>query len=554
MRFLLAFIFLFSQTTFGQTVGKNIEFNSVTGSDYFTNYVISPDARKNASNTTTSSATVTRDTTAANQINGVASYSVDTSATSGYVEFTLGTVYEPAISGNCEFKGVFKGDGTLYSAQIVDGSGNLLNSAVFTNETNYRPFSVVYPCAASGSRKVRITQTTAGTSPAINVGKLYYGQITNLQAGVPNNMFSAKISSTGVVSSENEDWINGNCTMSGAGSATGTCVFTTSKFTVAPTCNITPANSAANIHASLFTNSPTTAQFQYFTDVTTTGTATASDVDVVCTRPSTDFIQPAITAAQWDKDWTSFSGSVTNLTLNATGKVDPVSVWKKDGDTIRVRYSFVNGSGGNASGGNLIFTLPSGLTIDTSKLGNINAQVGTANVYGVTPGVSNQYDRLYGMQINGTGGVSISKPTTGGFISGTDVLASAQVNVEFDVPIVGWTTSQKAPQLLGSVTSNAASALRMEYLAVESDCTTSPCTIARQSGAFTSVTRSTTGTYSVNYPAGTWSASPICLFTSNNPEQQWGAYPTSTSFVIVMKNSSGTLSDGGFHTYCIGPR
>ena len=132
MRFLLAFIFLFTQTTWGQTVGKNAEFNSVSGADYYTNFAINESAKKNAANTVTSNATVARGTT--NKIDNVASFTVDASALNGYVEFTLGTIYDPATSGNCEFKGVFKGDGTLYKAQIVDGSGNLLNqTSVLTN-------------------------------------------------------------------------------------------------------------------------------------------------------------------------------------------------------------------------------------------------------------------------------------------------------------------------------------------------------------------------------------------------------------------------------------
>lgn len=541
MRFLLAFIFLFSQTTFGQTTGKQIEFNSVNGADYFTNYVLSPSAKKNASNTTTSSATVTRDTTAANQINGVASYSVDTSATSGYVEFTLGTVYEPAISGNCEFKGVFKGDGTLYSAQIVDGSGNLLNSAVFTNETNYRPFSVVYPCAASGSRKVRITQTTAGTSPAINVGKLYYGQITNLQAGVPNNVFNAKISSTGVVSSENEDWINGNCTMSGAGSATGTCVFTTSKFTAAPTCNITPANSAANIHASLFTSSPTTAQFQYFTDVTTTGTATASDVDVVCTRASTDSIQPAITAAQWNYGPTDYTPTITGLGTVTNLKF----THKREGP-----YLYIQGSGttGTVTGATVSFTLPSGLSIDTNVGDSAGSRVGDASVSGasifmVTTATGTSTTLLY------TSATNRASQNVG-----TDYGNSTNFAINAKVAISGWTENQNAPQLIGSVTSNAASALRDEYLTIESDCTTATCTIARQSGAFTSVTRSSTGLYVINYPSGTWSSFPECNFNTNNHESYFAAYPSATSFSLQERDSAGTGVDGGMHVRCIGPR
>lgn len=60
--------------------------------------------------------------------------------------------------------------------------------------------------------------------------------------------FSLKVSSAGVVSDENVDWINGNCTVA---TGTYTCNFNSSIFTVAPNCvassNNTPAVAASGI-------------------------------------------------------------------------------------------------------------------------------------------------------------------------------------------------------------------------------------------------------------------------------------------------------------------
>lgn len=143
-----------------------------------TNYVKNPSAKANANDVTTSSATVTRDTTSGYKIDGYASFSCNTSANGGYCEWDLNTIQNPDDSGNCEWSGQIKGDGTLYSAQLLDGSANVLNSIALGNVTDWAGFQVTYPCGAA--RKGRITQTTAGTSPALNSGRMYYGRLKGL--------------------------------------------------------------------------------------------------------------------------------------------------------------------------------------------------------------------------------------------------------------------------------------------------------------------------------------------------------------------------------------
>lgn len=395
MIFLLAFIFLFTHTTWGQTVGKNAEFNSVSGADYYTNFVINESAKKNAANTVTSNATVARGTT--NKIDNVASFTVDASALNGYVEFTLGTIYDPATSGNCEFKGVFKGDGTLYKAQIVDGSGNLLNQTpVLTNETNWRAFSVTYPCAASGSRKVRITQTESGTAPAFSVGKLYYGQITNLQAGVPNNVFSAIISSAGVVSGENEDFINGNCSYS---SPYYICTYVASKFTQRPSCTVQMTTGSGSYYAP-FVNigGSSSTQLQYgFRD--SSGNPVQVTHDISCTRSGTDSIQsaitPAIPSAPTVKKFTSGSGTYAT----------PVGV-----KYIRVRM--VGGGGGG-----------SGSALRSSNNGGTGGSGGTTT-FGSSLLTANGGSGALGYTSAGSGGTaSISLPAYGTAFAGANTNA-----------------------------------------------------------------------------------------------------------------------------------
>ena len=188
---LAAMLHGYPSCSMGQTTGKQLEFNSAWGVDYESNMVKNPSAAKNRSGTLFASGSLTRDTSAGNKIDNKASFQFDSSALNGYLELGLHTPNDEQTSGNCGFKGLFKGDGRLYRAQILDGSSNVFAQTVpLTNETGFREFRVWYPCGASGARKVRITQTEAGTAPAINVGKFYYGRMEP-GAGTSPNTFTA---------------------------------------------------------------------------------------------------------------------------------------------------------------------------------------------------------------------------------------------------------------------------------------------------------------------------------------------------------------------------
>lgn len=67
------------------------------------------------------------------------------------------------------------------------------------------------------------------------------------------NDFSAKISSAGVVSDENVNWINGNCTV--ANTSEYTCTFNSGIFTKQPNCVVSPVTGTGNIVGRIFSYS-----------------------------------------------------------------------------------------------------------------------------------------------------------------------------------------------------------------------------------------------------------------------------------------------------------
>lgn len=111
-----------------------------------------------------------------------------------------------------------------------------------------------------------------------------------------------------------------------------------------------------------------------------------------------------------------------------------------------------------------------------------------------------------------------------------------------------------------TVTSTGNFIERMERVAVTTACTASPCTIASQSGAFTSITRSAIGTYTVNYNSSTWSQPPTCIITVGAQSTSVGASgsylvaPSTSSFQFISVSSGNAIFDNAFFITCIGPR
>lgn len=212
------------------------------------NYVRNPSARENILFTSKSaSTTLTRETGTSPdvQLDGVASFGIDTANNLEYVEFNLETIRAPEKSAakECEFTGEYYGDGTLYAAQILDGSNVVqAQSLNFTNATEWSAFGIRAPCGAT--RKVRITQVTAGTTPKIYVGRLAYRRWTGLfqlsqasffggaqQEGGANCNFTENTSTAetnwvtlGAAGSCAQAWTSyGNCVATGPTAHTITC-------------------------------------------------------------------------------------------------------------------------------------------------------------------------------------------------------------------------------------------------------------------------------------------------------------------------------------------
>lgn len=95
------------------------------------------------------------------------------------------------------------------------------------------------------------------------------------------------------------------------------------------------------------------------------------------------------------------------------------------------------------------------------------------------------------------------------------------------------------------------------------NCTTSPCTIISQSGGISSVTRNSTGNYTLNFPSGNFSQAASCtgraisvgvvaIVYVSEPGNILGT-PTAVT-VGTYNSSSGAAIDASVDVICMGPR
>lgn len=178
------------------------------------------------------------------------------------------------------------GDGA--SGSFPTGVAYLISSTTFQVNFAYSSGSAYTIPSSSGSialnsallyMKFRLKFRGKGLSSSINT-------VTQPCVGdtACTNDFSAKISSAGVVSSENIDWINGNCVVA---SGVFTCTYNSSIFTVAPNCNVTSAATGSDYGVRNVNPTSTTAVFTTLN--TSTNTAVATAANITCQKASPDY-------------------------------------------------------------------------------------------------------------------------------------------------------------------------------------------------------------------------------------------------------------------------
>lgn len=188
-------------------------------------------------------------------------------------------------------------------------------------------------------------------------------------------------------------------------------------------------------------------------------------------------------------DWQSYTVNITGSTSNPTKGTTTRDTgwWRREGDSIRLRYEYVQTVAGSAGSGRYIFSLPSGLTIDSTKLlvsnGTAGQSLGSAIVY---DGTNANYGVVQACS-DSSSAFEISYGTAANRVGSTLAPLSNLVNygVEAIIPISGWSSNQ----ILSSDSSQ-------NVVALIADTSTTAATANTTNINFTNVLKDTNAAYS----------------------------------------------------------
>lgn len=254
-------------------------------------------------------------------------------------------------------------------------------------------------------------------------------------------------------------------------------------------------------------------------------------------------------------NWVSSSTFITPSAGFGT-VASPSYQWRQVGDTIQVRGTFVNGT---VAASTASLSLPSGYVLDTTKLSSqqqvgfisqLRVGAGPTTVYGNGDGSILFYDGSSNTQLFLAYQMGTNIWTK--YNVSTNLNSSATMTFEFTVPIVGLTAA-------GGGAPN--SAIFFAGASNTSACGSSPCTIYSSPNSYvSSVTRTGTGSYTINFPSGTFSGTPICTCSGDGTINsvdiclpKYGA-SSATAVSIITSNSGTGNVDSGVFIQCSNPK
>ncbi len=281
--------------------------------------------------------------------------------------------------------------------------------------------------------------------------------------------------------------------------------------------------------------------------------------------PSLD--QQAVSSAQADYEWSTCSITIGAVTTPPTlGTNTTTCKQRRVDDSMEIMYTLSQTSAGTAGSGIYLFPIPNGLSIDTNKvtvtttgsasggtpLGTDYYSLGTASGSQGWTGTVTAYNST-NLRLNW----NVNATSYQFFGQGASIdMASTPLYVSFTakVPIQGWTSNQRAPTLVGSITSDSSTSLRME--AADITCVTGP-TINRQTAPnfLASITRTGTGQCPVVF-SKSYTTTPYCFCSVTATANVTCSITstTTTGFTTSIYLAGSSLRDDNILVSCIGTR
>lgn len=600
MKKIILLISLLTTIAHAQSDTRGIETKVINGVFGYRNLVTNPSCKRNVAGITGSSVAAVRNTTT--PLDTISDCTWNPTATSQTLTYAYDSLPASLKGQNCEARISYLGDASLVKANVQINAVNVAGDVQLTNSgTNAAVASINYPCG-DGSTATTLVLTSTGDAANVQYA-VYGGQATNLSTGSQVTGWTAytpTVQGFGTISAVSVFYrvVGSNIEIQGkfqAGTVTATegRLNLPSGYTSADTTRIATiqavghwweanptvvpgailiepnvayvtfgSGSSGNNSFGKLNGSAVAANNElvgFFASIPLQGqgvtTVLNSNVsgsyysgyhDSTCSFARTNAAYGAFTA---DASCALVQRQARGIAAAATGSVLPslALTLPATGTYYICAYpnSYAAGNGG--------LRMTDGTTViaesnDQSTTRTEKALCGSYVASSLTPTIT----------IEG-------KSSSGAITIDTTTTSSA---IEWSIfPI---TNNMPAPVLVGSVTSNATGAERIERLQfgggasgglATSSCTSTPCTIATQSGSWiSSVARISTGQYTATIAAGIFSSVPYCvgnagLFgVATAGFADVSATNATTIHVNAYSNAGTTLTDNVITLFCMGPR
>lgn len=569
MKKIILLLSLLTTVAHAQFDTRAIETKVINGVFGYRNLITNPSCKRNVAGITGSVVAAVRNTTTA--LDGITDCTWNPTATSQTLTYAYDSLPAGLKGQNCEARILYLGDASLVKANVQINSVNVASDLQLTNSgTNAAVASINYPCG-DGSTATALVLTSTGDAANIQYA-VYGGQATNLNSSIGPQTFSAKVSSAGVVSSENYDWINGNCTST----APYTCTFVSGFFTAAPNCVATQRR-PGGLNRTIGTESESTTSVIINTATANTSSSALIDTEftLTCTRASTDVIQNVINSNISGSYYSGYHDSTCSFSRTNTA----YGAFTADA-TCALTQRQARGISAAATGSvlpSLALTLPATGTYYICAYPNSYAAGnGGLRMTDGTTVIAESNDQSTTRTEKALCGSYVASSLTptitleGKSSSGAITIDTTSTNSAIEWTIFPVTNNMPAPVLVGSITSQATGALRFEFLQfgggasgglATSSCTSTPCTIANQSGSWiSSVARGSAGSYTATIAAGIFSSVPYCVGNAGLFGVATGGFANvnatnaTTVNINAYSNAGTSLADNVITLFCMGPR
>jgi hypothetical protein len=453
---------------------------------------------------------------------------------------------------------------------VYDGTNSANDEVTLT--TTADPVYYNFIAGDAGSTLRLEFTSVAADEPSITIDNCFVARadLVNVTSIVPEDAFSAKISTADAVTDENLDWIDGDCTDATTGEAT--CTFKSGIFSTAPNCTCTSRPGTSSVDNTCFVASATSSAITLRT--TNSNALTDANITLTCQKSGEDTPLLATKASkatqyaytQFDSTcaWTDTGGTYSLPAGDATCAFSTItsanlsvsSVVDGTGDQPAISFN-----GAEAGSAYKVCARLSNITSDSANLHTklvINAVDYDSNAMGGAADPQGQ--PLCGIHKTSTANEAIQASIQVLLSAGTATLSSASGGGPLSFSVEKISGATNSVLVKRSVETSADAVWAIESAVI--DGSVSPSTVTQESGDWIngSCTRNATGDYTCNLNAGIFSSTPTCYANANaaSPGGNWcrstGSSSTAIDVGCATANTTPSAANGAFNLICHGPR